>query len=141
MSKCCKLCRYVLADPIANSCEYHCLCEESPLFGESLGIRGEGPGCGHYKATKYEDMSLLEALKIITCSKEHSGYPTFFHRKNREDDTHPFLAITFETNAQLENWREANIRLFTEVMRLRQENGEFEEENDGEKTGNSSRMG
>jgi hypothetical protein len=121
----CKFCRYVLASPWDTGPGYNCTCESSPHFAEDLGIRGAGPGCECYKKSVSGDMSLLEAMKTLTCSIGYPGYPFFMHRLDEEDK--PYFAVMFDSNEQLENWRDAITRLFEETMRLMKENGELDE--------------
>lgn len=122
----CMGCRYVTASPSPNSADYVCVCEASPHYKEVMCRSSCGPGCGCYDTDHHKDMSLLEAMKTLLCIIGYPGYPSFYHKLD-EDDI-PCFMLTFETNEELENYRDAHCRLFEEAMRLMKEKGEFEEE-------------
>lgn len=140
----CHLCRYKLAKPWESPhLGYYCFCEESPHFGSVISKTGnDGPGCGCYMQSTYNDMTFLEALKILTFTpstqeqmNEAHPYPVFGHRENAEQTPH--ITIMFKDNAQLEDWRDALTRLFTETMKYMRANGEFEDEKDTKKASSS----
>lgn len=125
-AKTCSLCRYVRALPWRKTADYFCTCEHSPHYSETFGIKGDCGGCEYYEKGRYDSMSLDEALRIIT------GYTgkisnTAFDYALRDDDQ-SMVVFWFKSNKDLEDWRDAQIRLFEEVMRCAKENGEFGEE-------------
>ena len=131
----CSLCRYQLAEPWEEKdTGYYCFCEDSPHFGKVVSETGkDGPGCKCYMQSTYNDMSFLDALKILTLTpgkQEQMGdprpYPVFAYR-NSEDKT-PHIAIVFKDNTQLSDWRDALLRTFSEVLDMMDANGEFKEE-------------
>lgn len=131
----CSLCRYKLAKPWETPYRgYYCFCEDSPLFASVISTGGNaGPGCECYMQDTYNEMGFLEALKILTFTprtqeeiNEAYPYPMILHRDNHDDL--PQIALIFKDNTQLEEWRDAQVRVFSEVMKMMEENGEFKEE-------------
>ena len=138
----CRLCRYQKAKPWEAPYKgYYCFCEDSPLFGSVVSRTGkDSPGCDCYMQSTYNDMDFLEALKILTFTprtqeqmSEVHPYPMILHRDNLEDSPH--ITLVFKDNTQLEEWRDAQVRVFSEVMDMMQKNGEFTDED--EEAGNA----
>lgn len=129
VSQSCTLCRYMRGRPWEDSCGYYCVCEDSPHFGTIISDGGQekGPGCEHYAKGRYRknDMELEEALKIISDPFLSAG-ALFDHALTL--DRQPMIALWFKTNEDLENWRDAHIRIFAEVMEIKRKNGEFVED-------------
>lgn len=129
----CRHCRYMLAKPWETPhLGYYCFCESSPHFGAVISKSGkDGPGCEHHMGSTYNDMSFLEALKILTFTprsqeqmNEPHPYPLIVHRSDINETPH--IALIFKDNAQLEEWRDAQTRVFTEVLNMMEERGEFD---------------
>ena len=128
----CKLCRYFMADPVeAPMLGFYCFCENSPLFGKIVRKVGEeaSPGCECHEKATYTEMSLKEALKIVTDTDHKITNAAWDHRKDK--DGHPVACLWFKTNEDIENWRDAYCRLFEEAMKYMRTDGEFEDEIDG----------
>ena len=127
----CKMCRYGLADtrtrPRGN--DYYCTNEDSPRFGE----KAEG-GCKHYhRFNARPDMSFKDALDmIIMCPKGAYTYQ-FFKFGDEGEAKRPFACISFESNKQMHDWREAHMRCFDELMRLKEEAGDFKTDHEVDK--------
>lgn len=118
--KFCSLCRSCLYEDKEGG--YVCHNENSVMYGEFLSdIRNED--CDKYCGGKYKDMSLKDACRIIT----QIGYISYFYQLPGRDHK-PFLALTFESNEQAADWKDALTRLFGEYLELARKDGDFEED-------------
>lgn len=120
----CRGCKHELSNIHAyTDFTYYCTNEKSECFGKPTG-----DGCDLHTQSDWGDsMSLKEALEI-NIFLEDGCYPDFFYRFGSEDDPKmPFTFISFPDNEHLDRWRDAHMRLFKELMRLKEEDGDFDD--------------
>ena len=121
----CKSCKYYLAAKcLKNDISFYCVCEDSPEWGK---VRtGDEEICRCYRKPVYDDnlISLKSALKTVTLS----DYNIMFNHRLPDEKGKPFIAMFFKSNKDLEDYREAHCRLFSEYMRLAKEDGDFDGE-------------
>ena len=115
----CGLCRYCLYEDKHGG--FVCHNEKSVMYGEFISDIGN-ENCDDYSGHRYTEMSLKEALKIVTQGGSLWSFPGL-----PDGDTKPFLGFSFENNEEFADWRDAFTRLFTEYMRLAKEDGDFNE--------------
>lgn len=122
MKNYCIGCRHELADTHNyKDNSYYCTNEKSECFGKETG-----EGCDLYNQGDW-NMSLKEALEI-NIFLEEGCYPDFFYRFGGESDpTRPFMWISFPDNEHLDRWRDAHMRLFNELMKIKEEDGDFDD--------------
>ena len=62
--------------------------------------------------------------QLVMCPK--CAYPSWFPLFGREGELHrPFICITFVDNKQMLEYRDASLRCFDELMKLKKEAGDF----------------
>lgn len=113
----CGLCRFCLYEDKAGG--YVCHNEKSVMYGEYLSDIGH-EDCDKWSGETYTQMSLKEALKIMTGAGTLWCFPGMPDR-----DSKPFLGISFENNEQLVLWKDAHVRLFMEYMDIAEKDGDF----------------
>lgn len=116
----CALCRFCLYNHERN--EYLCHNEESSSYGMVLSTDKMQESCKDQNIHEYS-MSLKEALEIMLGIGEHKSM-FFYHNLPRREEN-PFVCISFKTNLELERWRDAHLRLFKELMRIKTNDGDF----------------
>lgn len=116
----CGICRYCLYEDDAGG--FVCHNQNSVMYGEYLSDIGH-EDCDKYEGGKYDKMSLKDACRIIT----QTGYLSHFYMLPGRDQRRPFLALTFETNEAVADWRDALTRIFSEYMDLAEKDGDFKE--------------
>ena len=123
----CNGCKYVIADvhSRASGCDpYLCTNQDSQNFGKKVGA-----GCESYEKFKPRpDMPFKDALEtLVTMPK--GAYPDYWFLFGKEGETsRPFYCISFESNKQMFEYREAMMRCFEELMKLKTDAGDFTEE-------------
>ena len=83
-------------------------------------------GCADYdQFDAMPDIPFKDALdQLVMCPK--GAYPSWFPLFGREGELHrPFLCITFVDNKQMLEYRDASLRCFDELMKLKKEAGDF----------------
>ena len=115
----CGICRYCLYEDDAGG--YICHNEKSVMYGEYLSDIGH-EDCDKFSGETYTQMSLKDALKIMT----GLGMLWVFLQVPGKDRK-PFLGISFESNEQFVDWKDAHTRLFMEYMDLAEKDGDFKE--------------
>ena len=103
----CALCRFCLYDRESNN--YVCHNEES----------------SNHNPHDFS-MSLKEALEIMVGSDSVKSMGFYHNLPGGEG--HPFIGISFESNLDVAKWRDAHLRLFRELMDIKTNDGDFEEE-------------
>lgn len=124
MSADCKLCSFKLANVHGGADNsYYCTNQDSPQFGKEAVC-----GCdGYWKFDPRPQMSVKDALEMVVMLPR-GAYPSYFFLFGKEDDLQrPCLFLSFESNRQMLEYREALMRLFDELMRLKREAGDFDE--------------
>lgn len=123
MSETCELCRFKLAN-IRGDGKYRCANQDGPRFGQEA----EG-GCPQYdRFNPKPDMSFKDALEILLMLPK-GAYPGYFFKFGQQGETQrPFLYISFVDNKQMNEWRDAHMVCFDELMRLKREAGDFDGE-------------
>lgn len=116
----CALCRFCLYNHERN--EYLCHNEESSSYGMVLSTDKMQESCKDQNIHEYS-MSLKEALEIMLGIGENKSM-FFYHNLPRREEN-PFVCISFKTNLELERWRDAHLRLFKELMRIKTNDGDF----------------
>ena len=116
----CALCRFCLYDYERN--EYLCHNEESSNFGAILSTDRMQESCEDQNDHEYS-MSLKEALEIMV--DPDSVKSMFFYHNLPDREENPFVCISFKTNLELERWRDAHLRLFKELMKIKTNDGDF----------------
>ena len=119
----CALCRFCLYDRESNN--YACHNEESSNFGTILSTDRMQESCEDQNDHEYS-MSIKDALEIMV--DPDSVKSMFFYHNLPGREGHPFIGISFESNLDLERWRDAHLRLFRELMNIKTNDGDFEEE-------------
>ena len=126
----CNLCRYVLMDTHAHDGyePYRCTNQESPNFGQPTG-----EGCKEYERfNPRPDMSFKDALETLVMLP-HGAYPDYWFKFGKEDEvSRPFYCISFESNNQMNQYQDAMMRCFDELMKMKRAAGDFEEPEQGE---------
>lgn len=120
----CEHCRYVCADSHGKWDGYRCSNQDSPRFGEIVG-----KGCDDFERfNPRPKMSLKDALdKIVMLPK--GAYNDWFFKFGKEDEfSRPIMWISFESNKEMYDYRDALEVCFEELMRLKKEDGDFEGE-------------
>lgn len=119
----CQFCTYEDGRPP----EAFCHNEHSQNYGKMLSQEDiEKPACVDFSPHIYKDLSLKDALKIIG-----AGTNGFIHCSNLPNKKYrPYLVINFESNKQVEDWRDALTRLFFEYMDMAEKDGDFKNEPD-----------
>lgn len=130
-NKGCDLCRYQLADVWENkSTGFYCANEQSENFGKIVTKYGKGGcGCEKYETTDYaalKKMPLKEALKKVI-QPDDGSHPS--HKFNFGKKNYDFIwtARFFKTNKDLLDYKDALLRLFNEMFKLMEEDGDFQE--------------
>ena len=128
----CDLCRYQIADVYETPMRgFYCVNEESPHFGEIISEHGKhGIGCKKYESTDYKalmELNLKEALKTVI-QPDNGSYPSYKFNFGKPDDHYVWMAMHFKSNKELLDYRNAMTRLFEELMRLMEEDGDFKDE-------------
>lgn len=120
--KCC-LCRYCRW--IEEKKSMVCVNEDSNTWGRLIQKPREEK-CHNQKRNRYgnDKIELKAALKTVTTKS--MGMWEYYVLPD-SDVRHPFLAVDFKTNEEMENWREAFTRLFGEYMALAKKDGDFKE--------------
>ena len=137
----CALCRYCTYEQSHKN--FVCHNESSHNYGKLIltmddmklyGGEGEIPACDDYSGHEYKDMPLKDALCIITgaLSKQYNGFQGAFydHKLPDKDNTQAYVILAFKTNNDLERWRDAHTRIFTEYMNMAKADGDFKTETD-----------
>lgn len=125
--KICAVCQFCLYNHEADS--FVCHNEQSAKFGKVLShIDDTKSLCEDFSPHRYEDMTLKEALGIITFSDLRSAYPANYLRTKMKD--RPFIVLEFENNSDALEWKDALTRLFTELMDIKEKDGDFKEKDD-----------
>lgn len=121
----CKNCKYVLMDTHVDGMEpYRCVNQDSPHFGQAVGA-----GCdGFDRFNPRPDMPFKDALQMLIMLPEGSYSDYWFKFGKPDEISRPFYSISFKDNKQMFEWRDAMMRCFDELMRLKQEAGDFTEE-------------
>ena len=107
--KSCKDCRFHTFDDEAN--DFVCHNEDSPYFGKKID-HAPAINCNKVSPHKWQNMTHEEALDIIFTRSRGC----IISKKLPDRDTRPFLAYTFESNRELEDYRDAHMRLFIDYM-------------------------
>ena len=116
----CALCRFCLYDYERN--EYLCHNEESSNFGAILSTDRMQESCEDQNGHEHS-MNLKEALEIMVGIRENKSM--FFYHNLPDREENPFVCISFKTNLELERWRDAHLRLFKELMKIKTNDGDF----------------
>lgn len=122
--KTCKGCKYVLADTTYRKGNgYYCINQYSENFGRDVK---ELCGCADYdQFDAMPDIPFKDALDQLVMGPK-GAYPSWFPLFGREGELHrPFLCITFVDNKQMLEYRDASLRCFDELMKLKKEAGDF----------------
>ena len=122
--KTCKGCKYVLADTTYRKGNgYYCINQNSENFGRDVK---ELSGCADYdQFDAMPDIPFKDALDQLVMGPK-GAYPSWFPLFGREGELHrPFLCITFVDNKQMLEYRDASLRCFDELMKLKKEAGDF----------------
>ena len=119
----CALCRFCLYDYERN--EYLCHNEESSNYGSTLSFERIHESCKDHNPHDFS-MSLKEALEIMVGSDSVKSMGFYHNLPGGEG--HPFIGISFESNLDVAKWRDAHLRLFRELMDIKTNDGDFEEE-------------
>ena len=122
--KICAVCRFCMYEHTVNS--YACHNEQSAKFGKKLSHNDTKLLCNDFSPHRYTEMTLKEALGIVTFSDLRSAYPSYYLRMKKED--HPFIALGFDNNSDAMKWADALTRLFVELMDMKTKDGDFEDE-------------
>ena len=124
----CSLCRYNRyhdGDDVIKA-GYVCTCERSDFFKKHIEIGGDKKAmCGQYRKSEWKNMPLKDALRTVT--QPPGLFNNMFHHRLDTED-HPFIAMFFENNDAMEDWRDAHTRLFTEYMDMAKADGDFDDE-------------
>lgn len=123
----CRNCTY-----IEKRKEFVCHNEESENFGKGLGFSGnETESCADFSSSRgygKNQMSLVEALEIIVSGSTHERESQKSPKKLvyqfcdyhlPDNDNRPIIAKVFDTNKELDNYRDAMEVVFAEFMRLK----------------------
>ena len=105
-----------------------CVNEDNDTYGRLIE-KPDNEKCPKQKRNRYgnDKIPLKDALRTVTT--ESQGHWCWYMLPDIKDINHPFLAIDFKTNEQMENWREAFTRLFGEYMKLAEQDGDFDNDN------------
>ena len=119
----CELCKYVIASKKPGPPRYVCVNQDSPNFG-----KGVGTGCDEYDSFAAKpDMAFKDALEILIMCPQ-GAYPFHYFLYGDEDDMQrPCIMISFESNKQMMEYKEATMRCFEELMELKRKTGDFKE--------------
>lgn len=121
MSDICAVCQYCTYED-GKPPEAYCHNQYSGNYGKLLRHADtEKPGCIDFSPHIYKDLSLKEALRILTT--ETVGHNAYYELPTK--DLPPFLCINFDGNSQIARWRDAHTRLFVEYMKMVEEDGDF----------------
>lgn len=119
----CKLCKYVIASNKPGQPWYVCVNQDSPNFG-----KGVGPGCNEYDKFSARSVNEFKDALETLVMYPHGAYPSHYFLYGNEDDLgRPCIVISFENNKQMMEYRDANLRCFEELMKLKKEAGDFQE--------------
>lgn len=115
----CALCKYLMYDRKMNA--EVCHNEQCENFGKALSTSSRA--CGLFAQHQYTDLTLKEALGIVTFSNLKMAYPSYFLRTKNDD--WPFIALNFENNTDAILWLDALNRLFMEFLEIKERDGDF----------------
>lgn len=121
----CNGCKYVIADVYAPAkSPYKCVNQDSQCFGQEVGN-----GCSEYERFEPKpDMPFKDALEMLVMMPK-GAYPDWFFRFGKTGEPkRPFYCISFESNKQMYQFRDAMMRCFEELMKLKTDAGDFTEE-------------
>ena len=126
----CGLCRYCTYENEYK--EYVCHNEGSGNYGKILpyDVVKREP-CADFARHEYFAMSLKKALKIMTMP-DGLVTMTAFRKLPNNHQHYACVALTFKSNKDLEEWRDAHTRTFMEYMDLAQKDGDFEDSGEEE---------
>lgn len=124
MSDICAVCQFCTYED-GRPPEAFCHNEQSKNYGKMLSHTDtQKLGCADFSPHIYRDLSLKEALKITGISTNG-----FIPVSNLPGEKYkPYLIINFESNKQMEDWRDAHTRLFIEYMDMAKKDGDFKNE-------------
>ena len=130
----CTVCRYCIANTGEDTWNgYYCINEQSERFGQVVtksGTKPAGPGCDKYEHTNHkaiQDMSLKDALQMVIMPPLSRSYPFYQFKFKTTDSNGIWEARFFETNKDLLDYRDAVERLFDELMKLKEQDGDFDD--------------
>lgn len=122
----CHLCRHVISDTHREKDNnYYCVNNNSASFGSVVGF-----GCEYYERFDARpNMTFKDALaKILLMDDTEGCYPDFWFQFNRDDDiSRPFMCISFPDNYTMQEWRDAHMRCFEELMEMETKDGGTDE--------------
>lgn len=103
---------------------YWCVNQDSSCFGQKTGC-----GCDKYERFNPKpDMSFKDALETLLMMPD-GAYPDYWFKFGKTDEvSRPFYCISFKGNKQMFDYRDAMMRCFEELMKLKEEAGDFKEE-------------
>ena len=123
MSDICAMCQFCTYED-ERPPEAYCHNQYSGNYGKLLKhVDTEKPGCIDFSPHIYKDLSLKEALRILTT--ETVGHNAYYELPTK--DLPPFLCINFDGNSQMARWRDAHTRLFMEYIKMAKKDGDFED--------------
>lgn len=127
--KTCQGCKYVLADTHKESkITYRCTNQDSENFGKPI-VEATSAGCdGYDRFNPRPDMPFKDALDQIVMGQDGSYKSWFFKFGDEGEISRPAMFISFVDNKQMLEYRDALLRCFDELMKLKKEAGDFSEE-------------
>lgn len=121
-------CIYVLANMReAGPKGFFCSNDHSPKFGQkAVG------GCEMCLQSRRE-MTFKDALEMLLMLPEGATTLHLYRYGNEDDLPNPFAGVTFKDNVQMHDYMSAQLRCVKELLRLKQEAGDFTDDVDTDK--------
>ena len=118
----CSSCRFCLHQNKLNG--YVCHNENSEHFGKIIDL--ETAACKDIDNHKsFSSLSLKEALKINARTDISTG--TYYHYNLPDEEyKHAYVMLEFKSNADLNDWRDAQLKLFNEWLDMAVKDGDIE---------------
>lgn len=120
--KICAVCRFCTYE---DGRDFVCHNEDSENYGNDLDYgKIRKWACEDFTGHTYKDMALKDALHIETQSDGLVGV-YYTHKLPDNNTCYARVSLAFKTNAALEEWKDANARLFAEYLDMAKADGDF----------------
>ena len=120
----CAVCRFCTHE---DGKDFVCHNEDSENYGTCINYKKMRKwACRDFTRHTYKDMSLKDALHMETQHDDFVG-AYYSHKLPDNDNTYAIVSLAFKTNAALEEWKDANTRLFMEWMNIAKTDGDFKD--------------
>lgn len=116
-------CIYVIANMRGEGPQgFFCSNDHSPKFGQkAVG------GCEMCQQSRRK-MTFKEAFEMLLMLPEGASTLHLYRYGNEDELINPVAGVTFKDNVQMHDYMSAQLRCFEELMRIKEEAGDFDED-------------